>query len=63
MDSETVPDPTHSPSIQCLAISLIWGSFAIARTSRFREAGAGATEVMGYHVTGCYLIPVIGFPA
>src|ERR1700731_2566262 len=24
-DSETVPDPTHSPSIQCLAISLMCG--------------------------------------
>jgi salicylate hydroxylase len=26
-DSETVPDPTHSPSIQCLAISLMCGPF------------------------------------
>ncbi len=26
IESEPVSDPVHSPSIQCLAISLMWGS-------------------------------------
>ncbi len=63
VDTETVPDPTHSPSIQCLAISVIWGSLSNSTGKRFPGSGQLRRQCLAITAAGCCLIPVRGIPA